>query len=151
MLSVHDVIHIPRSHFLSGVSIVTSLNDTSAPHVREHLRSCFYLTNPCTKWKVLSLTKPKCKIYETKSLSHYITMCSAEEKWGYLKVETVVYTTRQVIAYSLNYWICYVQWNTKLCKCSTLHTRLNLLSMTFFVSQTENLSQEEEDWGQGGH
>ena len=72
-LPVYDVIHIPRSHFLSGVSIVTSLNDTSAPCAREHLRSCLHLTNPCAKRKVLNLTKPKGKIYKTKSLSHYIT------------------------------------------------------------------------------
>ena len=50
-LPVHDVIHIPRSHFLSEVSIVTSLNDTSASRVREHLRSCLHLTNPCTEPK----------------------------------------------------------------------------------------------------
>ena len=30
-------------------------------------------TNPCTKWNVLILTKPKGKIYKTKSLRHYIT------------------------------------------------------------------------------
>ena len=35
-----------------------------------------HLTNPCTKWKVLSLTKPKGKIYKTKSLRNYIT------RWG---------------------------------------------------------------------
>ena len=72
-LPVHDVIHIPRSYFLPGVSIVTSLNDTSAPRAREHLRSCLHLTNQCAKRKVLSLTKPKGKIYKTKSLGHYIT------------------------------------------------------------------------------
>ena len=32
-----------------------------------------HLTNPCTKWKVLSLTKPNGKIYKMKSFSHYIT------------------------------------------------------------------------------
>ena len=32
-----------------------------------------YLTNPCTKRKVLILTKPKGKIHNTKSLRHYIT------------------------------------------------------------------------------
>ena len=32
-----------------------------------------YLTNPCTKQKVLILTKPKGKIYKTKSFRHYIT------------------------------------------------------------------------------
>ena len=34
---------------------------------------CVYLTNPCTKRKVLSLTKPKSKIYKTKSIRNYIT------------------------------------------------------------------------------
>ena len=33
-----------------------------------------HLTNPCAKWKVLSLTKPKDKIYKTKSLRNYITL-----------------------------------------------------------------------------
>ena len=33
-----------------------------------------HLTNPCAKRKVLSLTKPKGKIYKTKSLRHYITI-----------------------------------------------------------------------------
>ena len=32
------------------------------------------LTNPCAKREVLSLTKPKGKIYKTKSLGHYITI-----------------------------------------------------------------------------
>ena len=33
-----------------------------------------HLTNPCAKRKFLSLTKPKGKIYKTKSLGHYITI-----------------------------------------------------------------------------
>ena len=33
-----------------------------------------HLTNPCAKRKVLSLTKPKGKIYKTKSLGNYITI-----------------------------------------------------------------------------
>ena len=33
-----------------------------------------HLTNPCANRKVLSLTKPKGKLYKTESLSHYITM-----------------------------------------------------------------------------
>ena len=37
-LPVRDVIHIPSSQFLSGIFILTSLNDTSSPHAREHLR-----------------------------------------------------------------------------------------------------------------
>ena len=32
-----------------------------------------HLTNPCAKQKVLSLTKPKSKIYKTKSLGNHIT------------------------------------------------------------------------------
>ena len=36
-----------------------------------------HLTNPCAKRKVLSLTKPKGKIYKTKSLDNYITQCLA--------------------------------------------------------------------------
>ena len=51
--SGHDVIHISWSHFLSGI-ILTSLNDTSSPRARVHLRSWLHLTNPCTKRKVLS-------------------------------------------------------------------------------------------------
>ena len=54
--------------------ILTSVNDVSSPRTREHLRSCLHLTNPCTKRKVLSLTKPKGKIYKTKSLDHYNTV-----------------------------------------------------------------------------
>ena len=59
---------------LSEIFILTSLNDTSSPCAREHLRSCLHLTNQCAKRKVLSLTKPKGKIYKTKSLDHYITI-----------------------------------------------------------------------------
>ena len=40
------------------------------------------LTNPCSKRKVLSLTKPKGKIYKTKSLRNYIT----ERAQAHLKV-----------------------------------------------------------------
>ena len=43
---------------------------------RKHLRPCLHLTNPCAERKVLSLTKPKGKIYKTKSLGHYITLFS---------------------------------------------------------------------------
>ena len=35
-----------------------------------------HLTNPYAKWKVLSLTKPKGKIYKTKSVSNYIIIVS---------------------------------------------------------------------------
>ena len=71
-LPVHDVIHIPRSRLPSGIFILTSLNDTS-PTCAWTPALMLHLTNPCAKWKVLSLTRPKGKIYKTKSLAHYIT------------------------------------------------------------------------------
>ena len=43
-----------------------------------------HLTNPCAKRKVLSLTKPKGKIYETKSLGNYITGGEREVE-GYIQ------------------------------------------------------------------
>ena len=48
--SGHDDIHVPRSHFLSEVFIVTSLIVISAPPAREHLHS-MCPPNPCTKPK----------------------------------------------------------------------------------------------------
>ena len=69
----------PPVLFLHGLSILTSLNDTSSPHAREHLRSCLHLTKQCTERKVLILTKPKGKIYKTKSLRYYITQIN--ESW----------------------------------------------------------------------
>ena len=55
-------------HFLSGVFIVTSLIVTSVPRSRMNTSTeGVHLTNPCTKRKVLSLTKPKGKIYKTKN------------------------------------------------------------------------------------
>ena len=74
MLAVHDVIHIPWSHLLSGIFILTSVNDTSFPRAQQHLRPSLHLTNPCAKRNVLSLTKPKASIYKTKSLGYYITL-----------------------------------------------------------------------------
>ena len=38
MLPVRDVTHIPWSQLLSGIFILTSLNDTSSLRAREHLR-----------------------------------------------------------------------------------------------------------------
>ena len=63
----------PAVTFQSGVSIVTSPNDTSASRARGHLCSRLHPTNPCAKRKALSLTKPKGKTQKTKSLHHYIT------------------------------------------------------------------------------
>ena len=66
-LPVHDVIHIPRSIFYLGFLLwhVRSACVNTCAHV--------HLTNPFAERKVLSLTKPKGKIYKTKYLGHYIT------------------------------------------------------------------------------
>ena len=72
-LPVHDVIHIPSVTF----TIWDFYFDISEWHI---LPACawtpelmLHLTNPCAKRKVLSLTKPKGKLYKTKSLGHYFT------------------------------------------------------------------------------
>ena len=41
----------PGHTFLSGTLILTSVNDTSSPHARQHLRSSLHITNPCTEPK----------------------------------------------------------------------------------------------------
>ena len=48
-LPVYDVIHIHWSTFLSGIFILTSVNDTSNLRARQHLRTCLYLTNLWTE------------------------------------------------------------------------------------------------------
>ncbi len=71
---VHDVIHIPWSYFYQGF-LFWHLRMTHPPRTR--VNTCaqsLHLTNPCTKRNVLSLTKPKGRIYKTKSLGHYITI-----------------------------------------------------------------------------
>ena len=46
-----------------------------------------HLTDPCAKRKVLSLTKPKGKIYKTKSLHHYMTTLTQEDfHWAFQKL-----------------------------------------------------------------
>ena len=72
-LPVRDVTPIPWSQFLSGIFILTSLNVTSSPRRAWTPALMLHLTNPCAKRKVLILTKPKVKIYKTKSLCNYIT------------------------------------------------------------------------------
>ena len=82
---VHDVIHTSWSHFLSVVFILTSVNDilparawTPAPMLHQ--------TNPCAEQKVLSLTKPKGKIYKTKFLGHYITELLYSKVWRFTEL-----------------------------------------------------------------
>ena len=70
-LPVRDVTYIPWSQFLSGIFILTSLNDTSSPRAL-----MLHLINPWAKRKVLILIKQKVKIHKPKSLRNYITLAS---------------------------------------------------------------------------
>ena len=69
----HDVIHVPSCISYLGF-LLWRLWLSHSPRVRVNTYTqCVHLTNPCTKQKVLSLTKPKGKIYKTKSLRNYMT------------------------------------------------------------------------------
>ena len=72
--------------------ILTSVNDTSSLRAREHLRSCLHLTDPCTEPKILILTKPKSKIYKTKSLRNYIAHVGVHIviMWGKWCLQSVI-------------------------------------------------------------
>ena len=71
--SGYDVIHLPRFHFLSGNFYfgICEWHILAARALTPALM--LHLTNPCTKRKVLLLTKPKGKIYKTRSPRNYIT------------------------------------------------------------------------------
>ena len=66
-----------------------------------------HLTNPCAKLKVLSLTKPKCKIYKTKSLGNYITLISSlnvaelvafvSPLWQHFKYFKIIYAASKIL------------------------------------------------------
>ena len=71
--SEHDVIHLPRSYFLSGNFYFDICEWHILPLHAWTPALMLHLTNPCTKRKVLILTKPKGKIYKTRSLRNYIT------------------------------------------------------------------------------
>ena len=60
-----------------------------------------HLTNPYAKRKVLSLTKPKGKIYKTKSLGHYITQYLCANKLSVTPLKMKLPTN-----YSLTNHIC---------------------------------------------
>ena len=66
-----------HSHLLVSISIWDFYFDICEWHILSAQAwtpaLMLHLTNPCTKQKVLSLTKPKGKIYKTKSLGNYIT------------------------------------------------------------------------------
>ena len=82
-LPVYDVIRIPLFTFPIWGFTLTSLNDTSSPRAWTPAL-VLHLTNPCAKWKVLSLTKPKGKIYKTKSLGHYITLYASMKYFSFV-------------------------------------------------------------------
>ena len=63
----HDVIHVP-GHISYLVFLLWHLWLSHPPRVCVNTcTQCVHLTNPCTKRKVLRLTKPKGKIYKTKN------------------------------------------------------------------------------------
>ena len=90
-LPVHDVIYIPRSHF----TIWDFYFDISEWHILPARAwtpaLMLHLTNLCTKRKVLSLTKPKSKIYKTKSLGHYITLFCLRLHGGLLLYRHIIH------------------------------------------------------------
>ena len=50
-----------------------------------------HLTNLCAKRKVLNLTKPKGKIYKTKSVGHYITLLVLDSNgWNHLTISKLL-------------------------------------------------------------
>ena len=72
-LPVHDIIHIPKSQFFYLGFLFWHLWMTHPPRMRVNTcaQVCTKLTHVLSR-KVLSLTKPKGKIYKAKSLGHYI-------------------------------------------------------------------------------
>ena len=71
--SGHDIIHLPSLIFYLGFYF--DICEWRILPARVWTPALMlYLTNPCTKRKVLILTKPKGKIYKTKFLRHYITL-----------------------------------------------------------------------------
>ena len=69
-----------------GIFILTSVNDTPPrERVNTWAQVCTELTHVLSR-KVLSLTKPKGKIYKTKSIGHYITLVLNSNKWNPLTV-----------------------------------------------------------------
>ena len=79
MLPVCDVTHIP-GHILNLGFLLWHLWMTRPlrAHVNACAHVCTLLTHALSR-KVLSLTKPKGKIYKTKSLGYYITMIPTEK------------------------------------------------------------------------
>ena len=77
-ISAHDSGAWHHSHTPGHNSIWDFYFDITEWHILPALM--LHLINPCTKRKVLSLTKPKGKIYKTKSLGHYITLAE-HYKW----------------------------------------------------------------------
>ena len=73
--SGHGVVRLPGLNFYLGF-LFWHLWMTHLPPRAGTPAFMLHLTNPCAKRKVLSLTKPKGKIYKTKSLGHYFTHCS---------------------------------------------------------------------------
>ena len=66
--SGHEVTHLPRSHFLSGNFYFDIYEWHILPTRAWTPALMLHLTKPCTKRKAFTLTKPKGKIYKSRSL-----------------------------------------------------------------------------------
>ena len=116
---------------LSGIFILTSLNDTSPPRARTPALT-LHPTNPCAKRKVPSPTKPKGKIYKTKSLGHYITHTHTH-------THTYIYIYIYIYIPYIKIYLCffclspylYVFISTNLCLFISIFVRSNLSTYQF--------------------
>ena len=148
ILPVHDVIHIPWSHF----SIWDFYFDISEWHILSARTwtpvLMLHLTNPCAKRKVLSLTKPKGKIYKIKSLGHYITIQLSHETIFYLEKKFRMTNEFSILKKTWNY----LSWNN-LRKWDLTYIRLYLFSSSFLfiymygnVQRWKNTRSSEDDF-----
>ena len=86
----------------SNFSIWDFYCDICERHILPACAPSLRLTNPCAKRKVLSLTKPKGRIYNTKSLGHYITLrqtfiCATYKSHTELSIEQIVSASTNMI------------------------------------------------------
>ena len=101
-LPVHDVTHIFCS--ISYLGFYFDICEWCVLSARAWTPAfMLHLTNPCAKRKVLSLTKPKGKIYKTKSPGYYITVSK-----DYRKLSLVIHEILTLL------WDCPVDWGRRI-------------------------------------
>ena len=105
-----------HSHPLVTLSIRGFYCDTSTVHAREHLRSCLHLTNPCAKRKVLSLTKPKGKIFKRNPSAIILYKAGTPLSDAYISVisRTHISGVLSIYRYTLDVFICHSKLSCKI-------------------------------------